>query len=122
MYAIIRNEKGKYYTSTVFGYFCKVTAKDNYDKYLESIYKRYYLVLNYEKTKLIKKYIFEKNNKYLNPQILIVDSEQENWIINEDGQGCISFLIEFEQDKIENITNEYCWFKSQRLKYHIILN
>ena len=32
------------------------------------------------------------NTKYLIPQILIIDSEQDNWKKDEQGVGCVDFL------------------------------
>ena len=32
------------------------------------------------------------NTKYLIPQILIIDSNQDNWNIDDNGVGCVDFL------------------------------
>lgn len=96
MYAIVRNADGTYYTSTVFGYFCKVTATDDYEQYLESIHKQFYLVLNEKKDCLVKKYVFPKGSKYLDPKILIVDADQRNWVLDEANHGCVDFLHEVD--------------------------
>lgn len=103
MYAIVRNKDGTYYTSMVFGYFCKMTETDDYKRYLESIHNQFYLVLNEAKDCLIKKYVFPKENKYLDPQVLIVDTEQKDWILNEEHHGCASFLcgVDFDADELE---------------------
>lgn len=103
MYAIVRNKDGTYYTSMVFGYFCKMTETDDYKRYLESIHNQFYLVLNEAKDCLIKKYFFPKENKYLDPQILIVDTEQKDWILDEEHHGCASFLcgVDFDADELE---------------------
>lgn len=102
MYAIVRNKNGTYYTSVVFGYFCKITATDDYQQYRESIHNQFYLVLNEGKDCLIKKYVFPWENKYLDPQVLIVNTEQQNWILDDKQHGCISFLsdIDFDADEI----------------------
>lgn len=34
----------------------------------------------------------QPDTKYLIPQILIIDSSQENWIADEDGVGGVDFL------------------------------
>ena len=34
----------------------------------------------------------DPNTKYLIPQILIVDSNQDNWNTDEEGVGCVDFL------------------------------
>lgn len=76
MYAIVRNGNGTFYTSAVFGYFCKITATDDYQKYLERTHNQFYLVLNEKKDRLIKKFVFPWGNKYLDPQVLIINTEQ----------------------------------------------
>ena len=80
MYAIVREDDGTYYTSTVFGFFCKVTATDDYQRYLERIHNQFYLVLNSSKTALVKKYLFPAGNKYLDPKVLVTDTDDSGWI------------------------------------------
>ena len=92
MYAIVRNKDGSHYTSVVFGYFCKITSTDDYKRYLEGIHNRFYVVLNEAKDALIKKYIFPSDNKYLDPQVLIVEADQDNWLFEDDTHGCVDFL------------------------------
>ena len=92
MYAIVRNGKGHFYTSAVFGYFCEVTATDDYERYLERIHNQFYFVLDEKKERLVKKYVFPKEIKCLDPQILILDTDQTEWTLTSDGQGCISIL------------------------------
>lgn len=75
MYAIVRNGKGHFYTSAVFGYFCEFTATDDYERYLERIHNQFYLVLDEKKERLVKKYVFPKEIKCLDPQILILDTD-----------------------------------------------
>lgn len=103
MYAIVRKKNGKYYTSTVFGYFCKITATDDYQQYLESIHNQFYLVLNEQKDRLIKKYVFPWESRYLDPQILIVDTKQTDWNVDEKEHGCVKFLVgtDFFEDEIK---------------------
>ena len=102
MYAIIRLGKGEYYISVVFGYYCVITATDDHQRYLEGIHNQYYLVLNKEKNKLVKQYIFDKNSKYLEPSVLIVDCDQDNWNVDSEGYGGIDFLTDISQDNIED--------------------
>jgi len=102
MHAIIRCGKGEYYLSTVFGYFCNITATDNHQKYLERIHNQYYLVLDKDKKKLIKQYTFNKASKYLDLSILIVESNNEGWELDENGYGCVKFLCDVNQDTIED--------------------
>lgn len=102
MYAIVKSKSGHFYTSMVFGYFCKITATDDYQQYLESVHNQYYLVLSEDKSRLVKKYVFPWKDKYLDPQILIVDASQPEWILDEKNHGCVSFLCgtDFNTDDI----------------------
>ena len=56
MHAIIKMGDGKYYISSVFGYYNDVKSEGDYQRYLERIHTPYYVVFNEEKTKLIKWY------------------------------------------------------------------
>ena len=74
MLAMIRKGNGEYYTSLVFGYYSYIEPNDDdYQRYLDGIYNRFYIVLDESKTKLIKQVVFDKNNKYLIPLVLVVD-------------------------------------------------
>ncbi|MDO4275779.1 MAG: hypothetical protein Q4D16_19080 [Eubacteriales bacterium] len=84
MYAIIRLGGGKYYTSAVFAHYNNISAADDYGKYTEEIYSRFYIVLNQEKTALIKQYVFDRKNEYLEPLILITDYSHDDWNMDED--------------------------------------
>lgn len=103
MYAIVKNEDGTYYTSMVFGYYCRITAADDYQKYLQKFHNKFFLVLNEKKDRLIKKYVFPWEKKYLNPQVLITDTDQHDWVLDETYQGCVDFLLgtDFFADDIE---------------------
>lgn len=92
MHALVCQGNGKYYVSSVFGYYKDIDATDDYEKYLQEIHKPYWIVWNEEKTRLIRWLNMVPNTKYLIPQILIIDSSQENWITDEDGVGCVDFL------------------------------
>ncbi len=102
MYAIVRTGNKHYYTSMVFGYYCVVESEDDYQQYLERTHNRYYLVLNEQKDQLIKAYVFPwEDSPYLDSKVLITNIEQSDWIVDDDGQGCISFLanIDFNQSE-----------------------
>lgn len=92
MHAIIRQGDGKYYVSAVFGYYRDITATDDYERYLESIHKPYWIVWDEEKKKLIRWLAMVPNTKYIIPQILIFDSDQSGWNMDEEGVGCVDFL------------------------------
>ena len=92
MHAIIRQGEGKYYISAVFGYYRDITATDDYERYLEERQKPYCIVWNPEKTRLIRWLVMVPNTIYIIPQILFVDTDQSNWIMDENGVGCVDFL------------------------------
>lgn len=92
MHAIIRQGDGKYYISAVFGYYRDITAMDDYERYLEKIYKPYWIVWDPGKKRLIRWLAMVPDTKYIIPQILIVDADQCNWIKDEQGVGCVDFL------------------------------
>jgi len=92
MHAIIRQGNGKYYVSAVFGYYRDITASDDYERYLQSIHKPYWIVWDPDKKRLIRWLTMEPDTVYIIPQILIVDSDQSNWILNDDKTGCVDFL------------------------------
>lgn len=93
MYVIVRQGKGKYYTSAVFGYFHDVRSTDSYQRYLESVHSPYYIVWNEEKTHLVKVFAMEPNTEAQIPQVLIVDDGRDGWVEDlKKGMGCVSFL------------------------------
>lgn len=92
MHAIIRQDDGKYYVSAVFGYYRDVTATEDYKRYIENIHKPYWIVWDSEKKRLIRWLSMVPDTKYIIPQILIVDSERNNWNLDEEGVGCVDFL------------------------------
>ena len=71
MYALIKNDHGGYYGSTVFGYYTWGTATDDYERYLERMFSQYYVVLNEEKDRLINCYVYQSENKFITKNILI---------------------------------------------------
>ena len=92
MHAIVCQGNGKYYVSAVFGYYEDITAKDDYQRYLERIHKPYFIVWDSEKKRLIRWQKMAPNTSNLVKQILIVDSDQSGWNMDEDGVGCVDFL------------------------------
>ena len=83
MYAYIKATDGHFYLSMVFGY---CGFKDNK--------KNCWIVLNAEKTKLIKQYVFNPVNKFIELMVLIVDSDRSNWTqpIDSIGCECVNYL------------------------------
>ena len=60
MYALVHLGKGKYYGSTVFGFY-----RDD----MKNRYSDYYVVFNPEKNGLWKWFALQQNTKYFIPQI-----------------------------------------------------
>lgn len=92
MHAIVCQGNGKYYVSAVFGYFRDITATDDYEKYIQSIHNPYWIVWDEEKKRLIRWLNMVPDTQYIIPQILIVDSDHENWNMDDNGVGCVDFL------------------------------
>ena len=92
MHALVCQGNGKYYVSAVFGYFKDITATDDYDRYIESIHKPYWIVWDEKKKRLIRWLNMVPNTEYIIPQILIVDADKQNWNIDNEGVGCVDFL------------------------------
>lgn len=103
MYVLVKEANGTYYYSTAFGFYCQVTAKDDYQRYLERVHNRFFYVLNREKTALIRKRVFEWDNKYLDPMVLIVDTDDSDWNKSSDSSGCTRFL---EKYRIEALAEQ----------------
>ena len=92
MQAIICQGNGKYYLSTIYGYYKDINAKNDYERYLQEIYNPYWIVWDEKKEHLIKWYNVVPDSKYIIYKIIIIDSDQTNWNLNADGEGCINFL------------------------------
>ena len=124
MLAIIRKGNGEYYTSLVFGYYSSVSSDDDeYQRYLDSIYNRFYIVLDESKTKLIKQVVYDKNNKYLIPLVLVVDHSTDDWIIDKNENGCVNYLdhstllASVEENNISDEVISRCISEDSKVKY-----
>ena len=69
-----------------------MTATEDCKRYIESIHKPYWIVWDSEKKRLIRWLSMVPDTKYIIPQILIVDSERNNWNLDEEEVGCVDFL------------------------------
>mgnify|MGYP006981381057 CR=1 FL=1 len=92
MHAMVCQGDGKYYISAVFGYYRDITAEDDYQRYLEEIHKPYWIVWDPGKKRLIRWLAMVPDTEYIIPQILIIDSDQSGWNMDENGVGCVNFL------------------------------
>lgn len=95
MHAIIRQGNGKYYISAVFGFYRDTSADVEYD-----YYSARWIVWDAEKKRLIRWAAMTPNTKYLIPQILIVDADRSDWVMDENGVGCVDFLSREQLDTI----------------------
>ncbi len=84
VYAIIREGNGAFYTSMVFGYY--KTSQDNDYK------NRFWIVLNKEKTALIKQPVLQPKTKYLIPMVLVTDADESNWNKISEIEESVDFL------------------------------
>lgn len=92
MHAIIRQGEGRYYVSTVFGYYHNVRSTDDYQRYLERIHTPYYVVWDEKHEKLVKCFAMQPDTEYLIPLVLIVDSDRTGWTVDDEGFGGLEFL------------------------------
>jgi len=92
MHALIRQGNGKFYVSTVFGYYHNVKSEDDYQRYLERIHSPYYIVWDENREHLIKWFAMQPNTKYLIPQVLIIDADMSNWLVDDEGFGGVKYL------------------------------
>lgn len=119
MYAIVKNPDETFYTSTVFCHYYKL---DKYGYYSDT-FSEYYIVLNQEKTKLIKVMNQPKELRYLMPQILELDTDKTDWIETKGDfyLGVVDFLsgIDFDSDDwgVPQELTERCIEIDSRRKY-----
>lgn len=84
MYAIVREGDGRFYTSMVFG---------NYQIEGASARKRdCWIVLNREKTALVKQYHLQQDTKHLIPMVLITDADRSDWAELSEGERSVGVL------------------------------
>lgn len=84
MYAIVRQGDGKFYTSTVFGYYQPEDQSDYRN--------RFWVILNREKTALIKQPVFQPDTKYLFRMVLVTDADKSNWNNENEKTQSVDFL------------------------------
>lgn len=84
MYAMIREGNGRFYSSMVFGFY-KTSDPSDYKN-------RYWIVLNKEKTELIKQYVYQQNTQYIIPMVLITDADESNWSKFSENEESVDFL------------------------------
>ncbi|HCT91351.1 MAG TPA: hypothetical protein DF613_08220 [Lachnospiraceae bacterium] len=100
MHALIRQGNGKYYVSAVFGYYRDIESEEGHRRYPENIYEPYYVVFDPGKTHLIRWSTMQPDTEYLIPQLLIVDSDRQDWILADDHTGGVHFLTREAADKM----------------------
>lgn len=107
MHAIIRQGNGQYYVSAVFGYYQDIIAAGDHKRYPDEVYKPpYWIVLDPEKKRLIRWPTVAPDQIYYIPQILIVDSDQSNWVMDDQGIGCVDFLSRELLDSFLDMDNQ----------------
>lgn len=98
MYAIVCNEEGEYY-SPVFGYYKKVKTTDIDDRYVEETDMPYYVVWDKDGNRLIKWFAYVPYSNKIVHEIIIVDSDQTDWVLNNE-EGCVNYLTKEIIDSI----------------------
>lgn len=100
MHAIVNQGGGKYYISPVFGYYKDIISADENELNPKEWYSSYCIVWDESRSHLIKWYTFQQNTNCLILQILITDSNQDGWVVDEDGIGGVDFLPKSLADEI----------------------
>lgn len=79
MYAIVNQGNGRFYTSLVFAHY-----EDKQEKEGTNWWGQYFIVLNEDKTALVKHYFFDFTKRpSLHQMILFTDANQDDWNIDE---------------------------------------
>lgn len=99
MHAIICQPDGHRYLSAVFGYYYQEYQRE--DGLL--CYHDYWIVWDAEQTRLMRWPTFQKGTEYLVKQVLVVDADQSDWQLTEDGQGCVNF---WQRDQWDALTTQ----------------
>lgn len=84
MYAIIREGGGRFYTSLVFGY----RRPEGWD----GGRRAEWIVLNREKTALVRQSVLRRDAEFLDLLVLVVDADQSGWREASDGCSSVDFL------------------------------
>ncbi len=90
MHVIVRQGNGKYYVSAVFGIY-RDTDEEK-DDFLLDDKSAYYIILNEEKTALVRQYYTDYSINYGIRTILEVESSAEGWTVDNNGLGGVDFL------------------------------
>ena len=85
MHVIVSKDGAGYYLSRVFAYY---NPGDHHP---------YYLIWNEDKTRLIR---WEHFRYSLHQQAIIIDMNQNGWVVDEDRHGCVDFLTKDIVDDI----------------------
>lgn len=84
MYAYVKIADGQFYMSAVFGFY------ENENK---EYAKNYWIVLNKEKTRLIKHFTVNPDSKYIELMLCHVDWDETNWgEKSPNGIQCVNYL------------------------------
>lgn len=103
MHAIIRLGNGDYYISAVFGYNKSLDTTPKGEHHLSN---PYWIVWDPPQKRLIKLPTVAPNIQFLIPQVLIIDSDQHDWSIDESGVGCVNWLTLAAIDDILDMENQ----------------
>ncbi len=101
MHAVIRLGEGKYYTSVVLGKYRGTDPEDEWMRLLEEQEdSAYFIVLNEDKTKLIRRYYTDYSISYGGCTVLTFDDSTNGWTLDENGYGGVDFLSKTEALRI----------------------
>ena len=106
MHAIVRLGDGKYYTSVILG---KYRGTDSADPWVRAMEEQedsaYFIVLNEDKTKLIRRYYTDYSINCGICTVLVFDGSTEGWELDDNGYGGVDFLSKSEALKITDDTS-----------------
>lgn len=92
MHAIVNLPGGRPYLSPVFGYYINKPVTAAEARFLTGYRSPFYIVWNPDGSGLMKCPLMVPEVKHMIPQILVVDGDCSDWNLNEEGEGCVSFL------------------------------
>lgn len=86
MYGIIREGNRQYYITRILGFYNDIGDPD---------FGRYFIVLDRDKKKLQKAYLYNPEVKpQLDLRVLLLNNDTSDWIVDEHNFGCVVFCQE----------------------------
>ena len=101
MHALIRLGEGKYYTSVVLGKYRDTDPEDAWLRLREEQEdSAYFIVLNEDKTELVRRYYTDYSINCGGCTVLVFDGSTDGWTLDKNGYGGVDFLPKAEALRI----------------------